>query len=611
LVRFEEMAQRFAARPAVDDGDICWTYARLNDYANVTGAWLAQLVEPGARVGLLLGHDAPMVAGLLGVLKAGCTYVPLDPESPPARIRAIIDEADLAAVVTDGMHRTLLHAAVNGSVAVVEVPEDAACGAPAPDCSKYLPDDLAYILFTSGSTGTPKGVMQTHRNVLHHARTYINALHINESDRLSLFSTYGFDASVMDIFGALLSGACLCPVDMRAQQHPGELLDRIGLNEDADGRSTAVTVLHTTPTVFRFLMRHKVCRHELTGIRLVVLGGEEARAADFALFKRHFAPPTLFVNGLGPSESTLAAQFFADHSTRLPGQVVPIGYAVADTVLELLNDDGSPAGVQGELAVCSPYVSLGYWRQPDLTTEKFVAAATSQQPGRIQYRTGDRARRLPDGQLVYLGRADGQLKLRGHRIEPGEIEAQLAGLRGVDRCTVMLRSDAADGRQSEARLVAYIVKQDGADDADVGVGIVRTKLKALLPEYMVPQALVLVDDLPLLPNGKVDRKRLPAPDWTRAESASFVKPRTATEQQLAGIWSEILGVSRVGVHDDFFELGGHSLLAAQLVARVTESMQIGLPLRRLFDAPTIAGLAEHVDALQWALQNQPEPRPRS
>jgi amino acid adenylation domain-containing protein len=609
--RFADMVARYPERPAVCTPSESWNYRELDERASSVAGLLTQQLAPGSRVGLLLGHDAKMVAGLLGVLKAGCAYVPLDREAPLGRILAILAEADVAAVLTTADCSTVLDGSPDKLPLIVEVPDWVAAEGPplkhqlASACS---PDDLAYILFTSGSTGKPKGVMQNHRNVLHHVRTYSNALRISAEDRLSLFSTYGFDASVMDIFGALLNGACLCPLDIRSHEHPGELLDLMGytMATESANEHAGITVLHSTPTVFRFLMRHKVCRHDLSSVRLVVLGGEEARANDFALFKRHFAPPALFVNGLGPSESTLATQFFADHQTHLPGQIVPVGRAVSETDIVLLNEDGSRAGISGELAVRSCYVSVGYWQQPELTRERFIVDPTDDIPGRRLYRTGDRVRMLPDGQLVYLGRIDGQVKVRGHRIEPGEIEAQLAAITGVDRCVVVLRSDSIDGRHADLRLVAYVVLQDEDTAQSIDASLLRRNLRAVLPDYMVPQAIMLVDELPLLPNGKVARAALPAPDWTRDESQIYVQPRTETERQLAGIWADILGVPNVGIHDDFFELGGHSLMAAQLVARVTESLQVGLPLRRLFDTPTIAGIAEHVDALQWALHNQPE-----
>ena len=436
------------------------------------------------------------------------------------------------------------------------------------------PDDLAYVLFTSGSTGTPKGVMQTQRNVLHHARTYIESLQITADDRLTLLSHYGFDAAVMDIFGALLSGACLYPLDLRDEDYTGETLDRIGEHR--------MTLLHSTPTVFRHLMRNKVCRHDLTCVRAVVLGGEEALATDFASFRRQFAPPTLFVNGLGPSESTLALQFFAEHGTRLPGNVVPVGSPVAGCEVVLLDEEGNEAGISGELAIRSKHVSAGYWNQPDLTSKRFIP----QDDGRVLYRTGDRGRYLPDGRLVFIGRIDDQVKVRGHRIEPGEVEAAVISA-GAERCAVVLVED---------RLVAYVV-------GELEVATLRTKLQDALPDYMVPSAYVFIDELPLTPNGKLDKKALPKPAIARDESEVYVAPRNDIEERLVRIWSDVLGVERIGIHDDFFAMGGHSLLAAQLVSRVTDSMQVGLPIRRLFDTPTVAGIAEHVETLQWGVES--------
>jgi acyl-coenzyme A synthetase/AMP-(fatty) acid ligase len=417
---------------------------------------------------------------------------------------------------------------------------------------------------------------------LHHVRVYSNALHLNHNDRLTLLANFGFDAAVMDIFAALLNGACLYPLRIRDEEYTGELLDRMGEQQ--------LTVLHATPTVFRHLMRNKVCRHDLGCIRMVVLGGEETTAEDFALFRRQFAPPTLFVNGLGPSESTLALQFFADHGTRLPGHAVPVGLPVDGMNVELINADGSEAGIYGELVLCSAYVSTGYWQQPELTAERFIA--DSDEPGVFRYHTGDRARYLPDGRLVFMGRVDDQVKVRGHRIEPGEVETALMGIAGVERCAVVLR---------EERLVAYVVGQ-------IDPSTLRSALSTVLPDYMVPGAFVQLDELPLTPNGKLDRKALPQPATMRDESAEYVAPRNEIEVQLVRIWAEVLGLTEqgegempLGVHDDFFALGGHSLLAAQLVARITDSMRVGLPIRRLFDTPTVAGIAEHVETLRWAL----------
>ena len=586
VTRFELQVAAAGDRPAVQTGAHRWSYRELNRRANgVAHGLLAACGDGDQRVGLLLGHDAPMLAGLLGTLKAGKTYVPLDPGAPAAWLRQWIRGAGLAAVVIDREHRQIAHGILNGDLALVEV-DTATPNEWANPGIAIAPKTLAYILFTSGSTGTPKGVMQTHRNVLHHIRTYTNALHLRAADRLSLLSPYGFDAAVMDIFGALLNGACLCPLDLRTEERVGDLLERLA--------DEAVTVLHATPTVYRYLLQQKKCRHDLSKVRLVVLGGEEARATDFELFKKHFDPPALFVNGLGPSESTLALQYFADHQTRLPGHVVPLGYPVADTEVLLLDDTGRVSGICGEIGIRSAYVTPGYWNSSVLT--KAVLLTDPDGGDRPVYRSGDRARQLPDGRLVFMGRTDEQVKVRGHRIEPGEIEVALGAHAGVDRSVVVVREDVP----GNARLVAYVVPAVGQalDPMEL-----RAYLKARLPAYMVPAAYVELARLPLTANGKVDRSRLPVPVWERHTEQRYVAPRTPVEQTLVGIWAELLGVQKVGVHDDFFDLGGHSLLATQLMSRVSDSMQVGLPLRRLFDGPTVAAVAQHIEAVQWALQD--------
>jgi len=577
--RFIEAVAAYGDRPAVRIGDVELSYTEIDRRANALAHRLpARGSGKQPLTGILLGHDAAAVVALLAALKAGHAYVPLDRHSPPARLKRVIESAEISAVITDATHVSLLPEGISGGPTVLLADEFTRN---TPPQVALAAEDLAYVLFTSGSTGEPKGVMQSHAGVLHHAATYSQSIGIRAADRLTLLSAFGFDAAVMDIFGALLSGACLFPLDLREETYPGELLDVMS----AEG----ITVLHATPTVFRYLMRSKVCRHELDAVRVVVLGGEEVHGSDFDLFRQQFTPPAVFVNGLGPSESTTAAQFFADHDTRLPGGVVPIGRPVAETELLLLDEQGRPTGLTGELAIRSRHVALGYLGQSQLTAECFSEPDAG---GWRTYRTGDRARRLPDGQLVFLGRLDDQVKLRGVRIEPAEIETVMVALPEVKAAAVVLHQDSYTGA---TQLAAYYC--GSAEQA-----LLRIELRQNLPDFMVPSALMRVDEIPLTASGKLDRNSLPAPKWERDASAEFVAPRTATEEQLSAIWSDVLGVAEISIHDDFFELGGHSLLAAQLAARVNESMQVVVPLRRLFDAPTVAQVAEHIDALQWALQ---------
>jgi len=566
-------------RPVVETAQHCWTYGELDQRSNAVAQEL--LATEGQVVGLLLGHDAPMLAGLLGALKAGKTYVPLDPDAPVERLQTIAAEAGVAAIVCGETWHDQAVVLAKG-LPVFVAGNTAQAGTPAVNID---PAGLAYILFTSGTTGKPKGVMQTHRNLLHHAQGYQQALGINRNDRLSLLSPFGFDAAVMDIYAALISGACLCPFDLKNEAYLGEVIEKIAASN--------ITLLHSTPTVYRYLMRHKICRHDVTQVRAVVLGGEEAKAGDFDFFKKNFDEKAVFVNGLGPSECTLALQWFATQDTELSGGVVPVGYPVAGVeciLLDCNSEEPVIAAVTGEVAVAAEHVTPGYWQQDELTAKAFVELG-----GKRFYKTGDRARYLPDGALAFVGRTDQQIKLHGHRIEPGDIETALVSHERCDRAVVAL----ADDPQGSQRLVAWVVSPKRQT---VSAAELRDYLKQRLPRYMLPSVIEVIDNLPLTVNGKVDRRALPEPKWGRRVDQKYIAPRTETEEQLAAIWADVLGLPKVGIDDDFFDLGGHSLLAMQLMSRTADSMMIGLPLRQLFDGPTIAQVAKAIDDVRWAVE---------
>jgi len=581
-------AEQVAERPdalAVVTNTHEWSFAELDARSNRVANDLLAVTEGqniGCNVGLMLGHDAPMLAGLVGALRAGKTYVPLDPDAPDSRLQELTVDAQLTALISDALNQpraAQVAAAANVPLVVVaDSPPEACVAAPAINTD---PEQLAYVLFTSGSTGKPKGVMQTHANVMHHARAYCGSLGINSSDRLSLLSPYGFDAAVMDIYACLISGACLRPFDLKNEVHVGAVIAEIGGSD--------ITVLHATPTVFRYLMRHKICRHDVTKVRAVVLGGEEAKVGDFEFFKKNFDEQAVFVNGLGPSECTVALQWLADHDTELTGGLVPAGQPVSGVEVLLLDEQQQVSAISGEIVIACDAVTPGYWQRDDLTADAFI-----NQGGKRWYRTGDRGRYLPDGNLLFAGRVDEQIKLRGHRIEPGEIEAALLDHERVDRAVVLLRNDL----QGNARLVSWVVAKK---QQSVETGELREHIKGRLPRYMLPSAIEVLEGLPLTVNGKVDRKALPDPKWGRNEDRALVVPRNETEQQVAAIWRDVLAVPEIGVEDDFFELGGHSLLAMQLLARISDSLQVGLPLRKLFDGPTVADLAKAIDDVRWAV----------
>ncbi|HEV7765806.1 MAG TPA: amino acid adenylation domain-containing protein [Thermoanaerobaculia bacterium] len=572
---FEETARRRARHIAIRSRHHTWTYAALQRRARIIATNLVTRgITPGDRVALLFEHDAPMLAAILGTLQAGGVYVPIDPTFPADRIKHIVSDADATLILADTIN---FETAIATKRPAINIDELSASDAQLPTIT---PDAHAYILYTSGSTGQPKGVLQNHRNVLHHIRTYTNALRIQPRDHLSLIAAYGFDAAVMDIFGALLNGATLHPIDVKSEspESLARLLD-----------DNAITIYHSTATVYRYLLGNNPS-HRFNTIRTVVLGGEEVFRRDFDLFRTHFSEHAIFINGLGPTESTLALQYVMDHETELPRNAVPVGYPVPGTEVLLLDDSGHPVEGcgTGELAFRARHLALGYWRRPQLTAQAF---STHNGDASLRtYRTGDLARLLPDGRFEFLGRKDRQLKMRGVRIELGEVEARLLEHDAIREALVHVFEPTTGDR----RLAAYYVPRNGDTPAPADL---RAFLRERLPDVMVPSAFVSLASLPLLPNGKIDRDSLPKPDLSRLEStATFVAPTTPVEMLVASIWSSLLRVPRISVTDNFFDLGGHSLLATQLAARVRSTFHVDLPLREIFKTPTLSALAALIDA---------------
>jgi thioesterase domain-containing protein/acyl carrier protein len=378
----------------------------------------------------------------------------------------------------------------------------------------------------------------------------------------------------MDIFGALLNGATLYPMNIKQE----------GLaNLSVWLREQEITIYHSTPTVYRYLIGSLAGEKVLPRIRLVVLGGEEVFKRDVTLYKKQFGPDCIFVNGLGPTESTVSLQYFINSQTEITKHTVPVGYPVEDTEISLLNEAGEQTAVYGEIAIRSPHIALGYWRKPELTAAAFLADPEG--GARRIYRTGDMGRLVPDGRLEFVGRRDFQVKIRGFRIELREIEAVVANHPAVQEALVVVREDG----RGEKRLVAYIVS---TPDNMPTANELRTFLKLKLPDYMIPSAFVRLEALPLNPNGKINRQALPEPDLAGLEHEKVVvAPRDTLETQLVKIWEEVLGFQPIGVKCNFFELGGHSLLVVRLSAQVEKTFGQSLPLAAFFQAPTVEQLA--------------------
>ncbi len=585
---FEAQAERTPERPAVSAAGVTLTYRELDERANRL-AWhlLAAGVAPGDLVGLCLPRSLELVVAILATLKAGAAYLPLDPTHPPERLAFALADGGAAVVLAVSALAHLLPARPELQVIAVDA-EAAAIAArsprrPAVPADPGLP---AYVIYTSGSTGRPKGVMIPHGHVtcLFHAQAPIYGF--GPEDVWTLFHSCAFDFSVWEIWGALLYGGRLVVVPEWESRSPEAFYSLL--------HDERVTVLGQTPGAFRQLLWAEEAVLGGTppdlALRLVIFGGEALELASLAPWFRRHGDATRLVNMYGITETTVQAAWRPIRLADLASRGSLIGAPIADWTLHLADPGLAPVpiGVPGEILVGGEGVAPGYLRRPELTAERFVPDPFGP-PGARLYRSGDLARRLPDGDLEYLGRIDRQVKIRGFRIELGEIEAALCRHPAVAQGVVLLREDTP----GNPRLVAYYVPATGEE---AGAGELRAALRQELPEYMVPSWFAALPALPLTVNGKVDRKALPAPGAGRADLAGeWVAPSGPVEEQVAAIWGEVLGRERIGAQDSFFELGGHSLLATRVLSRLRAAFDFEVPLRDLFLSPTVAGLAAAIE----------------
>ena len=591
---FAEVAARAPDAVALSFGSESIPYAELDERSNrLAHRLIAAGARPNELVGLFVDRSIDTVVGILAILKAGAGYLPLDPAYPEDRLAYMLEDSGARMVVTTS-DLADVSPPNTPPMLILDTTEERAALAAQPSTAPQIdvsPDSLAYVIYTSGSTGKPKGVQVTHANVV---RLFLATDHwfgFGESDVWTLFHSYAFDFSVWEIWGALLYGGRLVVVPFDVSRSPEEfyaLLER-----------EQVTVLNQTPSAFRQLMRadeEAAERGEMRdlALRYVVFGGEALDPASLRgwVERRGDERPWL-VNMYGITETTVHVTYrVIRKADTIDGSSSPIGVPIPDLSVHLLDRNGRivPTGVVGEMYVGGPGVARGYLNRPELTAQRFVPDPFSADGNARLYRSGDLARRLADGSLEFHGRADDQVKVRGFRIELGEIESVLLAHPQVREAVVLAR-----GEGEEKRLVAWIVGAESAGAADL-----RAHLASHLPDYMVPAAFVFLDALPLTRHGKVDRRALPEPDFSGLSTAGYVAPRTPTEELLADVWAELLGAERVGVDDGFFELGGHSLLATRVASRVRETLGVELPVRAVFEHPTLAALAAEVDRLRRA-----------
>jgi amino acid adenylation domain-containing protein len=580
----EEQAARTPEGTALVFEDTSLSYAELNAQANRLAHHLMALgVGPDSRVAVALPRGIDLVVTLLATLKAGGAYVPLDPDYPAERLAYMLSDSAPRVLVTDARGRAAL-GDVPPSLAVLAL--DAATR-PWESLPAVNPDlharsltsaHLAYVIYTSGSTGLPKGVMVEHAQVVRLFEATRAWFDFGAQDVWTLFHSYAFDFSVWELWGALLHGGRLVVVPHLTARSPREFYELLC--------DQHVTVLNQTPSAFRQLVAAQADSDRMHHLRCVIFGGEALAPSTLSPWYARNGESTRLVNMYGITETTVHVTYrpLTPEDTQCSGS--PIGVRIPDLRVMLLDAHGQPVpiGVPGELCVGGAGVARGYLGRPDLTAERFVPDPFGK-PGSRMYKSGDLGRRRPDDSIEYLGRNDHQVKVRGFRIELGEIEAALRSHPEVRDAVVLAREDAP----GEQRLVAYVV-------GEVAPEVLRQHLGSQLPEYMVPAAYVALQALPLTANGKLDRRALPAPEADAYSQRAYEAAQGELEATLAAIWRALLGLERIGRHDDFFALGGHSLLAVQLTSRIRTALGLDVPLAELFAQPTLAGFAQRVAA---------------
>jgi amino acid adenylation domain-containing protein len=574
---FERIAKQNPDALAVSSSHGALTYGELNARSDALAEQLRALgVRPETVVALRLQRSIAMLVGALGILKSGGAYLPIDPTEPETRFHFMLDDAGVSVVVTSESLKKTPMRKNRSVIALDEAGKIASGGGARKNSSNRVSEkNLAYVIYTSGSTGTPKGVEVTHGNLSNLISWHQTAFQVTPRDRASQLARVGFDADVWEIWPYLASGASLHVPDEEIIRQPESLQSWMIENE--------ITITFApTPMAERLIALRWPAN---TSLRVMLTGGDTL----------HVSPPTdlpfLLVNNYGPTECTVVATSGLVSAKQTSNRLPPIGRAIANTEIYLLDDslDPVPAGTPGEIYIGGANVARGYRNRPELTAERFVPNPFNDNSDRL-FKTGDLAEQLPDGQFVFLGRLDEQIKIRGFRIEPNEIIAALNAHPAISQSIVVAREITPDDR----RLAAYFV----ANASRPALAELRDFLSARLPAYMVPAMFVALESMPLTPNGKVDRAALPEPDSENTlRDQELREPRTEIEKLVAGILAPLLGVEAVDVEANFFSLGGHSLLGIQLISRVRDCLGIDLSLRTVFEAPSVVDLSAEIEQI--------------
>ncbi|MGD2093291.1 MAG: amino acid adenylation domain-containing protein, partial [Candidatus Aminicenantes bacterium] len=604
---FETRAAQTPGAIAVVLENACLTYRELNHRANQF-AWYLRWhgVEPEVVVGICMERCLEMMVGLMGILKAGGAYIPLDPAHPRERLRFILEDARAPVLLTqEHLAKELPGHRAHVVYLDTDWDEIAQQNSENP-INSLTPDNLVYIFYTSGSTGAPKGTMILHRGILNYLNWCTKAYGVENGQVIPLHSSIAFDFTITSLFAPLLAGGTVLLLSEAHEMGPAAFQFQ-GYWD--------FSLVKISPAHLELFMHQGAKDGILKQTKTLILGGEQLLAKKVASWQQH-APGTVIFNEYGPTETVVGCCVYKVPAGIKSSGVIPIGRPIANTHIYLLNSGLQlvPVGVPGEIYIGGAGLARGYLNNPELTAEKFVLAHSSwliadrkvmkravKFPMSFElsaisyiYKSGDLARYLPDGNIEFLGRADHQIKLRGYRVELGEIESILAGYPAVQEAVVTVQENDAGNQY----LAAYVVAQKGKIPTPIRL---RNLLQEKLPGYMVPSVFKILDALPLTATGKVDRRALPAPGKDRGLTVeAYVKPRTPVEKILAGMWRDVLGLEQVGVHDNFFRIGGHSLLVTQLLSRIRDTFRVELSLHCFFEKPTVA------DQAQLIVQQQPE-----
>jgi amino acid adenylation domain-containing protein len=598
---FEEQVEHNPNAIAVIFDGQSLTYQELNSRSNQLAHYLQkQGVGYDVLVGLCVNRSVEMIVGMLAILKAGGAYLPLDPSYPQERLSFMLEDAQVSVLLTQ---QHLVERLGTQKLGIIDLDADwnritqESSEDPTGDVTS---DNLAYVIYTSGSTGKPKGVAIPHKAV-NRLVCNTNYIKLDSADKIAQVSNTSFDAATFEIWGALLHGAQLVGISRDVLLSPHDFALQL--------QQQGITVLFLTTALFQQIVRD--IPQAFASLRYLLFGGEAVDSRWVRKVLKKGAPQQL-LHVYGPTEGTTFSSWYEVQDVPEEATSIPIGRPITNTQIYLLDEQLQPVpiGIPGELYISGDGLARGYLNRPELTSQRFIpnlfveapfmgAQLMGAQPGTRLYKTGDLARYRADGNIEFLGRIDNQVKIRGFRIELGEIESVLNQHPAVRKAVVMVQQDVPDDKH----LVAYIVFNEQVNNPKSSE--LRQFLNEKLPQYMVPSAYVVLDSLPLTPNGKVNRRLLPEVDAFNLDAEqNYVAPGTGIEEELARIWGQILGKQQVGIYDNFFELGGHSLLATQLTSRIRDAFQVELSVRILFEAPTVASLAKHIETICWAAQGQ-------